>query len=154
MKILCVCLGNICRSPMAEVVLKKIAQERALNWTIRSAGTNRYHKGGPADERSVQVCAENGLDLSLHIARRLTSDDFVNYDILFSMASDVTEEMEIFLKDDRYKTKIVNFMDVLYPNQNQSVPDPWYGGIKDFRSCFDLVQKASELWVEQLLKRC
>ena len=150
MKILCVCLGNICRSPIAEALLRKIATENGLHWTIRSAGTNRYHKGDPADARTIAACAAQGVDIESHVATRLTSSDFDKYDIIFTMAEDVTEEMEEFIRSDKDRKKIVNFLNVLYPNQNRSVPDPWYGGVKDFHECFELVFRASQAWVKKL----
>lgn len=150
MKILCVCLGNICRSPIAEGILRKLAQEKNLKWTVESAGTNRYHKGGPADARTVAAAKSQGLDLSRHIARRMKSSDFDEYDIIFSMAADVREEMQEFIRTSDDEQKIINFLDVLFPGEERSVPDPWYGGMKDFHDCYELIEQASLAWTEKL----
>lgn len=145
-----VCLGNICRSPIAEVIFKKKLLEAGLSWTVRSAGTNRYHKGGPADARAIEVCRGKGMDLSAHIARRLTPADFDQYDVLFSMAADVTEEMQGIVGDESKMSRVRGFMDALYPGQARSVPDPWYGGAQGFVECWELIERASERWIEIL----
>ena len=152
MKILCVCLGNICRSPMAEGIFKKLVHENNLDWEVRSAGTNRHHKGDPADSRTVTACQAQGLDIRSHIARRLRSVDFDHYDVIFTMAGDVTEEMQEFIRSNADRKKVVNFLDVLYPGEERSVPDPWYGGMKDFHECYKLVHLACEAWVEKFRK--
>lgn len=141
MKILIICLGNICRSPMGEALLKKHAKAKGLDWMIESAGTNRYHKGGPADPRSVAVCAKNGIDISGHVARRVIPDDFKKYDVLFSMASDVTYELRQFTSDPADLKKIVSFL------EGADVPDPWYGGQDGFDACFEIIDQACLGWV-------
>ena len=153
MKLLCVCLGNICRSPMAEGILRKLAREEGLDWEIRSAGTNRFHKGGPADARSVAACAGKKIDISSHIARRMVSGDFDRYDVIFTMADDVTDEMREFIRpesNEQDRLKIINFLDVLSPGENRSVPDPWYGASGAFGDCFELVNQASRAWIKKL----
>lgn len=144
MKILLVCLGNICRSPIAEAVLKKLAKQHGLNWTIESAGTNRWHKGGPADERAIRVCAKNGIDLSRHVARWFSTDDFERYDVIYTMAPDVLEEMSEFVKRPEQLRVVKNFMDELYPAENRAVPDPWYDGEREFEECYRIVFEVCE----------
>ncbi len=136
MKILIVCLGNICRSPMAEVILKQVVLEKKLPWTIESAGTNRYHKGGPADERAVRVCKKRGVDLSQHIARRFKTKDFDLYDLIYIMAPDVRDEMSEFVTDQKQWDKVKYFND----DRSQTVPDPWYGDESDFEACFSQIE--------------
>ena len=138
---------------MAEGILKKVARDAGLDWEIESAGTNRYHKGGPADSRSVTACAAKKIDISSHVARRMVPEDFDRYDVIFTMASDVTDEMQEFIRpesNDQDRQKIVNFLDVLSPGENQSVPDPWYGASGAFAECFELVDRASRAWIEKL----
>ena len=134
---------------MAEGILRKLARDAGLDWEIKSAGTNRYHKGGPADSRSVAACAEKKIDISSHIARRMVSQDFDRYDVIFTMAGDVTDEMQEFIRSDKDREKIMNFLDVLYPDENRSVPDPWYGAPSAFGECFELVNEASRAWIEK-----
>jgi protein-tyrosine phosphatase len=138
MKILMVCLGNICRSPIAEVILNHLAREKGLDWTIRSAGTNRYHKGGPADARTVAICRERGHDLTAHIARRVTTRDFEEYDVLFSMAEDVTDDLRAMCPRPELMGKVRPFR----PG-GEDVPDPWHGGAEGFAEGFDIVEAAA-----------
>ncbi len=152
MKILVVCLGNICRSPIGEGVFRQFIAAEGLNWTVHSAGTNRYHKGGPADPRSVAACERKGVSIQSHIARRLKSEDFDHYDIIFTMADDVTDEMQEFIRTPDDRKKIVNFLDSLYPKQNRNVPDPWYGELEGFDECYDLIEQAARAWMTYWLK--
>lgn len=150
MRILFVCLGNICRSPIAEGVLKKLVVEQGLSgWTIESAGTNQWHKGGPADPRSETVCRENGVDLSRHVARRFRHGDFAAYDRIYSLAIDVTDEIEEFSKAPAEMERVHNFMDLLAGPSRRSVPDPWYGGEADFRDCYALIERGCRAILEK-----
>jgi protein-tyrosine phosphatase len=144
-KILVVCLGNICRSPIAEKLLQIHADAQGLDWQVSSAGTNRYHKGGPADPRSIQVCAQNGVDLESHIARRMTSKDFDHFDVILSLADEVTEEMQEFIRDEKDRKKIVGYLDCL--GSARDVPDPYYGGKRGFQECYALIDQAAREWV-------
>jgi len=138
-----VCLGNICRSPIAEVVMQKLIREQGLNWKVDSAGTNRYHKGGPADPRSVAICKTHGLDLSNHVARRFEPSDFKKYDVIYSLADDVTAEIRSFARTSDDMKNVRGFLDALHPEQlGRSVPDPWYGGDDGFEECYQLVERA------------
>ncbi len=154
MRILFVCLGNICRSPIAEGVLRKLAVEEGLSgWTIDSAGTNQWHKGGPADPRSEAVCRENGVDISGHIARRFRHSDFSAYDRIYSLASDVTDEIAEFSKSPAEMERVLNFMDLLPGLALRSVPDPWYGGEEGFRDCFALIERGCRALIEKTKTR-
>ena len=126
MKILFVCLGNICRSPMAEAIMKKKAIDAGLDLHIESAGTNQYHKGGPADERTLKICLENGVDLSRHIARRFRTSDFAVFDRIICLAQEVADEMAEFVTHAAQWEKVTKL----------EVGDPWYGGDKEFLECF------------------
>jgi protein-tyrosine phosphatase len=151
MRILVVCLGNICRSPMAEAVFKRLAKEQGLPWTVRSAGTNRYHKGEHADPRTIAACERGGLDIRDHIARRLTPEDFDHSDVVLSMAEDVLEEMQPFIRSPKDASKVVNFLDVI---QGGDTPDPWYGGDAGFDQCLKLVERACLAWTQKGFPRC
>lgn len=149
-KILMVCLGNICRSPMAELILRERAEKAGLPWEVRSAGTNRYHKGGPADERAIRTCRKFGLDLSSHVARRFTPEDFDRYDVIYSMAVDVTEEIRAFARSPEQMKKVRNFMD--HVRVGASVPDPWYDGEEEFEECFRIVEEVCDAIVDETKK--
>ena len=136
MKILMVCLGNICRSPIAEVVLQSEIDSRGLKLKVQSAGTNRYHKGGPADERAIRVCKKRGINLSNHVARRFKTSDFDEFDLIYIMAPDVREEMAQFVTHESQWHKVKYFRN---DHPSKTVPDPWYGDESDFDECFDLI---------------
>ena len=106
MKILMVCLGNICRSPLAEGILQDKASKAGLNWQIESAGTNGYHTGEAPHQLSIKVAAANRIDISKQKSRRFTTDDFEEYDLLYAMAADVLEEMKRIGKN-KFDTKKV-----------------------------------------------
>ncbi|MEI7734435.1 MAG: low molecular weight protein-tyrosine-phosphatase [Ferruginibacter sp.] len=125
MKILMVCLGNICRSPLAEGILQDKADKAGLQWTVESAGTNGYHTGEPPHHLSIKVAAQHGIDISKQQSRKFTAADTDQYDIIYAMAGDVMEDMREIAK-----VKLVNvdlLLNELYPGQNKDVPDPWYG---------------------------
>src|SRR5215471_21588581 len=100
MKILMVCLGNICRSPMAEGILQQKAWQAGLNWSVESAGTNGYHTGEPPHRLSQKVARHYGIDISLQRSRRFLADDFHQFDKIYAMAGDVLEEMKWIAKKD------------------------------------------------------
>ena len=92
MKILMVCLGNICRSPLAEGILQQKVQEAGLSWTVDSAGTNGYHTGEPPHHLSQKVALHHGIDISCQRARRFAASDFQQYDMIYALAGDVLSE--------------------------------------------------------------
>lgn len=144
MKILMVCLGNICRSPIAEGLLREKAAQRGLEWKVASAGTERFHVGQGAHKQSVKVCQENGLDISNHIARRLTPKDFETYDILYALATDVYQEMKYIAPSAEAMKKVKLIMDEAYPGQKRSVKDPYYGGYEDYVDVYNLLNTLSD----------
>ncbi len=143
MKILFTCLGNICRSPIAEALLKTKIATQNLNWTVASNGTNRYHKGEPADKRTTAVCLRNGLDIRTHIARRFKTTDFDHYDLIICMAEDVYIELQEFVTD---KSQLKN---VIVKEFN----DPWYGGTEGFDEVFKKIDKYCDTLIDEIRKR-
>ena len=99
MKILMVCLGNICRSPLAEGILQHKAKEAGLSWQVESAGTESYHIGEPPHHLSQKVAKLNGIDICEQRARRFVKEDFSRYDKIYAMSADVLEEMKRMAKD-------------------------------------------------------
>jgi protein-tyrosine phosphatase len=144
MKILMVCLGNICRSPLAEGILQHKAQQEGLSWTIDSAGTNGYHVGEEPHRLSQKVALLNGIDISRQRARRFTAADFNRFDKIYAMAEDVVEEMQRIARKDFDATKVDLLMNELYPGKNMDVPDPWYGTEPGYHEVFAMVDKACD----------
>ncbi|MDQ6609761.1 MAG: low molecular weight phosphotyrosine protein phosphatase [Bacteroidota bacterium] len=144
MKILMVCLGNICRSPLAEGILKQRAREAGLNWVIESAGTNGYHVGEAPHHLSQKVAKLNGIDICSQKARRFVKEDFGRYDKIYAMADDVLADIKRIAKEKYDPSKVDLFLNELYPGKNIDVPDPWYGPEAGFHEVYKLIDKASE----------
>ena len=144
MKILMVCLGNICRSPIAEAILQKKADEAGLSWTVDSAGTNGFHIGEAPHRLSQKVCKQNGLDISGQLARKFTKKDLADFDLIYAMADDVVEEMRSIAGTQMDESKTCLFLDALHPNQNKNVPDPWYGNEDGFTEVYQLIDKTCD----------
>ena len=149
MRILFVCLGNICRSPIAEGVMREMIRKQGLPWTVASAGTNSYHTGEPPHKHSQRVCAERGVDISAQRARRFQAEDFAEYDLIYAMADDVLETMRSmsgFMFDER---KAALFLEELYPGENRSVPDPWYGDLQGYYPVYDMIEEGCRAIVKR-----
>lgn len=150
MKILMVCLGNICRSPLAEGILQHKAQEAGLPWTIDSAGTNGYHTGEAPHRLSQKVAALNGIDISHQRARRFTAADMQQYDHIYAMATDVIDEMKRIAAKQYNPDKVQLLMDVLHPGRQMDVPDPWYGPEPGYHEVFHMISNACDQLIQQL----
>lgn len=148
MRILMVCLGNICRSPMAEGVLKEKAKQHGLDWTIDSAGTESYHIGEHPHRLSQKVCAAHGIYISAQRARKLIKADLQNFDKVYAMAEDVYDEIaQIVGNTDMGNVSL--FMNELHPGSNESVPDPYYGGEDGFKLAYDMIDKVCDAIIEK-----
>ena len=144
MKILMVCLGNICRSPLAEGILKKKALQAGLNWTIDSAGTNGFHTGQAPHHLSQKVARQNNIDISKQISRNFKAEDFNYYDKIYAMAGDVITDMKRISGKDFNKNKATLFLNELQPDQNRDVPDPWFGDEDGYHEVFALINKTCD----------
>ena len=140
MKILMVCLGNICRSPMAEGILQHKVQQAGLNWKVDSAGTNGYHTGEPPHYLSIKVASQNGIDICTQRSRKFTAADFEQYDKIYAMAEDVLDDMKMIAKNKFDASKV----DLLL-----NVPDPWSGPERGYHEVFALIEKACEQIIQQ-----
>ena len=149
MKILMVCLGNICRSPLAEGILQHKAREAGLNWEVESAGTNSYHTGEAPHALSQKVAAMNGINICEQRARRFVKEDFEKFDIIYAMADDVLDDMRRIAKDKFNENKARLFLDELYPGKQRSVPDPWYGPEPGYHEVFELINETCDAILEK-----
>src|SRR6188768_2595040 len=144
MNLLMVCIGNICRSPLAEGILKDKLHRAGLNYFVDSAGMINYHAGENPDHRSIEVGKQNGIDISCQIARQFTKKDLEDFDLIFAMDNSVYDELISIAKSAEHKTKIHLFLDFAEWNVSSEVPDPYYGTRKDFEEVFHLLDKASD----------
>ncbi len=148
-----VCLGNICRSPLAEGVLQAKARQAGLDWEVDSAGTLAGHVGEPPHPMSQKVAKLNGVDISNQRARQFTKADLERYDKIYVMASDVMEDMKAIYGSEFTGRKVQLFLDDLFPNQNMDVPDPWYGPEPGYHDAYKLIDKACDAIIENHLAR-
>jgi protein-tyrosine phosphatase len=139
MKILMVCLGNICRSPLAEGILQKMADAQNLHWTVDSAGTNGLHNGEAPHRLSQKVASLHGIDISQQRSRKCTKDDFKHYDLIFAMANDVMDDIKHIAGASFDATKMKLFL-----SNNNDVPDPWYGGEDGYHKVYAIIEKRCE----------
>lgn len=150
--ILFVCMGNICRSPMAEGVFRHRLAQRAVDVEIEidSAGTHGYHQGSPPDARAQAAAARRGVDISALAARRVAAEDFERFDYIIAM--DV-ENLE-FLQDlsgTEHLDKIRLLLDFSPTRTGGEVPDPYYGGPKGFERVLDLIEEAADQLLEDVV---
>lgn len=149
--VLLVCMGNICRSPMAEGVLReRLAERSALRIVhIDSAGTHGYHAGAPPDRRAQAAAARRGIDISGLRARQVAATDFEIFDYILAMDRD---NLEFLLEeaDDTHHAKIRLFGEFSAQNLGMEVPDPYYGGATGFERVLDLVEEVSTGLLEEL----
>ncbi len=148
MKILMLCLGNICRSPIAEGILKYKISKEGLNWQVDSAGTNGYHIGEAPHRLSQKVSSENGIDISNQRSRLFIPDDFEKFDKIYAMANDVIAEMKYLSKEKFDKSKVDLLMNEYNPGSNLDIPDPWYGPEAGYHQVYDLIEKACEALIK------
>ena len=149
MKILMVCLGNICRSPLAEGILQDKAFKAGLKWSIESAGTNSYHTGEPPHPLSQKVAKMNGIDICKQRARRFKPEDFEVYDKIYALAQDVLDDMKRIAGKKFENAKVDLLMNELYPGKNMDVPDPWYGPEPGYHEAYNLISKACDKILEK-----
>lgn len=147
LRILVVCLGNICRSPLAEGIL---AHQLDTLATVESAGTAGYHIGSPPDHRSVAVAKEKGLDISSQRARQFRSSDFKIYDHILVMDRQNYADVIEMAPDTQSAEKVALILSALEKEDLLEVPDPYYGNNNDFLHVFELLHQAAVAWKEKL----
>lgn len=149
MKILMVCLGNICRSPLAEGILQEKAFRAGLNWSVESAGTNGYHTGEAPHPLSQKVARLNGIDISQQRSRRFRAEDFAVYDKIYALAGDVLDEIRHISKKQWNPAKADLLLNELHPGKDMDVPDPWYGPEPGYHEVYRLIDKACDAIIEK-----
>jgi protein-tyrosine phosphatase len=148
MKILMVCLGNICRSPLAEGILADKVAKAGLNWEVDSAGTYGGHAGERADKRSVKVGLENDIDIKKQRSRQFRAYDLEAFDIIYAMDSYNLRDITQHAQNDAERAKVKMIMNELNPGENIAVPDPYYGEF-GFENVFKMLDKACEVIIEK-----
>lgn len=139
-KVLMVCLGNICRSPLAEGILKSKVNLNEV--TIDSAGTAAYHVGNLPDPRSIAVAKKHGIDITTQRARKFTVKDFDSFDFIYAMDQNNFDDLLKLARNKEDKKKVLLILNEVRPFQNNSVPDPYYGGDDGFENVYQMLNKA------------
>ncbi len=150
-RVLFVCLGNICRSPSAEGVFRALVESEGLGDRIKvdSAGTAAYHIGNPPDQRSQDAALRRGVDISRQRARRVAINDFENFDYILAMDSDNLSDL-ISIRPSADTTRPKLFLDFAPELGRRDVPDPYYGGGNGFEVVLDLIESASRGLLEDI----
>ena len=133
-----VCLGNICRSPLAEGIL----QSKSKDFKVDSAGTASYHIGKQPDVRSIDIAKKNEIDLTSQRARQFNTRDFENFDKIYAMDNDNYSKIISLARNQKDIDKVDLILNEIYPNEFQSVPDPYYGGDEGFKKIYSLLEEA------------
>jgi protein-tyrosine phosphatase len=149
-RILMVCLGNICRSPLAEGILKSKLDPNDFN--VDSAGTGHWHVGDSPDPRSIKVAKKYGIDISNQRGRQFSSGDFNDFEIIYVMDSENKRNVLELAPNENSKEKVKLILNELFENENVDVPDPYHGGEYDFEHVFKLLDEASEIIFKKLQK--
>lgn len=147
--VLFVCLGNICRSPMAEGAFRAAAEEAGLDCEVGSAGTAGYHIGEPPDPRAIATALANGVDISSYSGQQLSADHFYEFTHIFAL--DAANLEGIKARAPRNGTaQVALLLDVVEGREGQAVKDPYYGDKSDFEAVWEEVSIAAEALVEKL----
>ncbi len=150
MKILMVCLGNICRSPMADGLLRKKVTEHQLDVFVDSAGTAAHHIGEKPDARMRKTAKSFGVDLEPLRARKFTVNDFDEFDIIYAMDKSNRSNIVALARNESDIKKVEMILNELEPGQDNDVPDPYYGSEKDFIEVYELMDAATDKVIERI----
>lgn len=143
-----VCLGNICRSPLAEGILKaKVDPSIVL---VESAGTGGWHVGEKPDIRSIEVAKKYGIDITDQRGRKFSAYDFETYDYIFVMDNSNYQDVIQLANSESEKQKVKLLLNEIFPGENVDVPDPYYGGSFGFENVFQMINEACEKIAERL----
>lgn len=153
MRILMVCLGNICRSPLADGILKhKIKAEGIKNIEVDSAGTSAYHSGHSPDLRMIQTAKSKGIDISNLVSRQFQTYDFDEFDLIYAMDESNYSDI-LSMATSTEEEKKVRLLLSEIDGENNAVPDPYYGGEQGFLNVFDLVDKATDAILVKIINK-
>lgn len=141
-KVLMVCLGNICRSPLAEGILKSKVDSSKV-W-VDSAGTGGWHVGELPDSRSIEIARRNQINISDQRCRKFKEDDFEEFDLIYVMDKSNRDDVLNLASNRLHESKVKLILNELSPETDLEVPDPYYGGDKGFQNVFDMLNDACE----------
>lgn len=150
-KVLMVCLGNICRSPLAEGILaSKLSKE---NFIVDSAGTGSWHVGHSPDKRSIAVAKKNGLNIQNQKGRQFTTSDFTDFDYIYVMDSSNYNDVIKLAKTEEHKNKVRLILNELFPDENVDVPDPYFGATNGFENVYQMLNEVTDIIAKKLIEK-
>ena len=147
-RVLMVCLGNICRSPLAEGILRSKVDPQKVE--VDSAATSNYHIGHAPDERSVAVAQKNDLDITYQRGRQFSPDDFDRFDRIYVMDMSNYRDVLTLAQSEEQRQKVSLILDEIFPGENVEVPDPYQGGPEGFHRVFEMLEEACEVIARKL----
>jgi low molecular weight protein-tyrosine phosphatase len=147
-RILMVCLGNICRSPLAEGLLK--SKLDSSKFYVDSAGTGNWHVGEQPHKLSMAVAKNHDLDISYQQCRQFSESDFDDFDIIYAMDANNFSDLKDMARNDADKAKIKLLLNELFPGENVDVPDPYTGGLMQFEQVYNILDKATTALADKL----
>lgn len=150
LRILMVCLGNICRSPMADGLLRKKVKELGLNIFVDSAGTANYHVGSSPDQRMIDTAKSRGTDINQLKARQFTAQDFIDFDVIYVMDQSNLTNVKALCSDNHNMEKVKLIRNEIASTQGMHVPDPYYGTMKDFMDVYDLLDEVTDAIIQKI----
>lgn len=149
-RILFVCLGNICRSPLGEGILRHKAEKNGLKLAIDSAGTGNWHVGENPDKRAIKIGKDKGVDISKLVARQFSEHDFDKFDLILVADAEVYNGVIDLARNENDKKKVDFIMNLVHTDSNKAVPDPYFGGADGFEKVFDMLDKACEAIISNI----
>ena len=153
MKILMVCLGNICRSPLADGLLRDKVEKLNLPVIVDSAGTSGLHSGDKPDPRMIKTARQFGLDISYLRSRKFTEKDFETFDHIYVMDEENLKNVSKLARNNEELKKVSLILNLIEPGKNLEVPDPYYSGDAGFREVYSLLDQATDQLIQTLTSK-
>lgn len=145
-----VCLGNICRSPLAQGIMEYNATLMGKQVVVDSAATSNFHVGDKPDPRSISTAFLHDIDITSQRGRQFKTTDFDDFDVIFVMDSSNYSDILILAKSTEHRNKVKMIMNEIEPGKNINVPDPYYGGDEGFENVFQMLDKATKAFLEKV----
>ncbi len=144
-----VCLGNICRSPLAEGILREKIEKLGLEWSVDSAGTGGYHEGQAPDQRSIAIAEQNNINIRNQSARKFVRSDFEAFDFILAMDAQNYQDVKRLATPEQ-ESRVELILNYLYPGENRTIPDPYYGGESGFEKVYELLDSACDAFIKEM----